>query len=79
MTRIRYIGLADPIQAFEDLTPYVGQLRALQMRCKPFGADYLALAIALDGVQTAAYHFTGRANFYAAEDRGQAAMKSPSS
>ena len=75
MTRVRYTGLPDPVNAFEALTPYVDQLRALQMRCKPFGADYLALAIALDGVQTAAYHFTGRPHFYAAEDRGQAAMR----
>jgi hypothetical protein len=76
MTRVRYTGLPDPVKAFEELTPFVDRLRQMQMRCKPFGADYLAIAIALDGLQTAAFHFTRRPHFWAAEDRGQSAMKS---
>ncbi|HEY8574406.1 hypothetical protein [Phenylobacterium sp.] len=76
MTRIRYTGISDPVKAFEELTPLVEQLRKLQMRCKPFGADYHAIGVAIEGLQTAAYHFTRRPHFWAAEDRGQGAMRS---
>jgi len=71
MTRVRYIGVRDPVRAFEELRPYVQQLRELQRQCKPFGADYLAIAIAIDGLTTAAYHFTKRPHFYAIEGKHQ--------
>ena len=68
MVRRTYVGLPDPVRNFEELRPYVGQLRAMQRTCKPFGRDYLAIAIALDGLETAAFHFTRRPHFYG--DRG---------
>jgi hypothetical protein len=75
MTRIRYPGFGDPLKAFESLAPLVDQLRAMQMKCRPFGPDYLALAITLEAMQTTAFHFTRRPHFYSAEDRGQAAER----
>lgn len=50
--------------AFEALRPYARQLRNLQARCRPFGRDWQALNIALQGLETAAFHFTGNADFY---------------
>lgn len=70
MTRVRYVGVPEPVREFEALRPYVDHLRRLQRGCKPFGRDYLALAIALDGLETAAYHFTRRPHFYAAAAHG---------
>lgn len=70
MTPVRYLGVADPVREFERLRPYVDQLRRLQRQCKPFGRDYLAIAIALDGLETAAYHFTKRPHFYAGSPHG---------
>ncbi|HPA37586.1 MAG TPA: hypothetical protein PLV04_02490 [Phenylobacterium sp.] len=67
MVQRAYVGLADPLREFEALRPYADQLRALQRRCKPFGRDYNAIAIALDGLETAAYHFTRRPHFYAVD------------
>lgn len=71
MVRQTYIGIGDPIQAFEDLEPYARRLRELQARCKPFGRDYHALAIALEGLESAAYHFTRRPHFYSNDGRHQ--------
>jgi hypothetical protein len=65
MTRLTYTGLQNPVREFELLRPYVDQLRQLQGQCKPFGRDYMAIAIALDGLESAAYHFTRRPHFYA--------------
>lgn len=50
--------------AFESLRPYHNRLRVLQARCRPFGRDWQALNIALQGLETAAFHFTGAAQFY---------------
>lgn len=61
----------DPIAAFEALRPDLERLRDLQRRCRPFGADYHALAIAIDGLERAAEHFTGRRHFYEAGGRHQ--------
>lgn len=69
MVRVTYVGLADPAQEFETLRPCVVRLRDLQRRCKPFGRDYHAIAIAIAGLETAAYHFTRQPHFYA--DSGQ--------
>jgi hypothetical protein len=70
MARQSYPGLRDPIGEFEALRPYVDQLRKLQQQCRPFGRDYLAIAIALDGLESAAYHFTRRPHFYAGRPHG---------
>ncbi len=64
MVRQTYVGLSDPVREFEALRPYAARLRALQRNCKPFGRDYHAIAIALDALETAAYHFTRRPHFY---------------
>ena len=69
MVRRTYIGVSDAVASFEALRPYDQQLRAMQRNCKPFGRDYFAIAIALDGLQTAAFHFTRRPHFYG--DRGE--------
>lgn len=67
MVRVTYVGLGDAVRRFEALQPYVNELRAMQRACKPFGRDYLAIAIAIDGLDSAAYHFTRRPHFYAAK------------
>jgi len=58
---------AEAIGAFKGLTPYVERLRDLQQRCRPFGRDYLALGIALQSLETAAFHFTREEAFYGAK------------
>jgi hypothetical protein len=62
---------SEAVAAFRALEPYNTALRLLQGRCRPFGRDYLALEIAKEGLETAAYHFTGEAAFYGA--RGDSA------
>lgn len=64
MVRQTYVGIGDPVTEFEKLRPFAAQLRALQRGCKPFGRDYHALAIAIEALETAAYHFTRRPHFY---------------
>lgn len=70
MARQIHASFGDPVRAFEALRPYVDQLRVMQRQCKPFGRDYHAIAIALEGLETAAYHFTRRPRFYQAEAGG---------
>ena len=69
MVRRTYVGVGDPVRRFEELRPYVRALRAMQFTCKPFGRDYLAIAIALDGLDIAAYHFTRQPHFYSLSTR----------
>jgi hypothetical protein len=69
MVRMTYVGLADPVGEFEALRPLVIRLGDLQRRCKPFGRDHHVLAVAMEGVDAAAYHFTRRPQFYAEDDR----------
>lgn len=52
------------VRIFQAFAPYVRELRQLQANCKPFGRDYMALAIPIDALETAAYHFTRRPHFY---------------
>lgn len=69
MVRQTYVGLGDQseaIRAFTSLAPYANELRRLQTSCRPFGRDYHAVAIALDGLESAAYHFTRWPHFYGA-------------
>ena len=42
----------------------VDRLRALQRSCRPFGRDYHAISIALDALDTTAFHFTRTPHFY---------------
>jgi hypothetical protein len=77
VVRMTYVGLGGPeaaVREFEALTLYVRKLVALQQECKLLGLDYMALGIALDAVETAAYHFTRRRHFYHAI-RGEAAAR----
>jgi hypothetical protein len=69
MVRMTYVGLGDAeaaVREFEYLTAYVRELMTLQGECKPLSADHAAFGIALDAVETAAFHFTRRRYFYQA-------------
>jgi hypothetical protein len=69
-----YYGLGPPDAAvgkFDALTPFVVELLSLQEECRPLGPDYMALGIALDGLQTAAFHFTRRRHFYHQLEEGR--------
>jgi hypothetical protein len=56
----------EAVAAFRALTPHAERLGMLQMRCRPFGRDYLALGIAIQSLETTAFHFTREAHFYGA-------------
>ena len=66
MVQRNYLGVSDPVKAFEELKPLVNQLITIRSRCKPFGRDYHAICIALEALDSTAYHFTRRPHFYAA-------------
>ena len=62
-----YSGLGPPdvaVAAFDRLSPWVIELLAMQGECRPMGPDYMAVGVALDGLQTAAFHFTRRPHYY---------------
>ncbi len=70
MVRQTYYGLGSreaAVTKFDTLKPFWAELRRLQGQCKPFGRDYLALGIALDALETAAFHFTRRPHFYGSQ------------
>ncbi len=52
--------------AFEALRPYANALRLMQGRCRPFGRDWQAIQVALQGLETTTFHFTHVAEFYGA-------------
>jgi hypothetical protein len=67
MVRVTYTGLGGreaAIDAFDDLRRYVLIIRAMQAKCWPLGPDDMALEIAVDGLETAAFHFTRRPLYY---------------
>lgn len=71
-------GLGDRTEAgraFVALRPYWADLSRLQQQCSPFGRDYLAIDIAKQGLETAAYHFTHAEHFYGT--RGDSAGRGP--
>jgi hypothetical protein len=49
---------------FDGLTPHVLLIRALQAKCWHLGPDDLALEIAVDGLESAAFHFTRRPLYF---------------
>lgn len=62
-----YQGLGPPgaaVHEFDALGTYATQLFMLQLECDPMGADDMALRVAIDGLGTAAYHFTRRRRYY---------------
>lgn len=62
--------LKDPDAAalvFDAFVPYANTLRLMQGGCRPFGRDYLAIAIAQESLDTAAFHFTRQARFFGAK------------
>lgn len=66
MVHRTYVGVTDPVRAFDALTPYVQIVRELQAKCHPLGVDDNALRIVVDGLETAAFHFTRRPLYYEA-------------
>jgi hypothetical protein len=66
MVQVRYLGVANPKAAFDALRPLRKQLIDLQMKCRPFGPDYLILDAAKTALDTAAYHFTREPDFFSA-------------
>lgn len=67
MVRITYTGLGDKeaaIREFDALKPHVLLIRALQAKCWPLGPDDMALEIAVDGLESAAFHFTRRPLYF---------------
>jgi hypothetical protein len=68
---------AEAVAAFLELRPYYDQLCALRLRCRPFGGDYLALGIAIDGLDTAALHFTRESAFYGARSDSSGPLRPP--
>lgn len=62
-----YYGLGPrevAVARFDSLAPFVVELLGLQAECPPMGMDYMAVGISLDGLETAAFHFTRRRNVY---------------
>lgn len=71
MVHRTYIGLGRgdaAISAFEGLRPYALKLYGLQAECEHGTADWAALGVAVGALETTAYHFTRRRDFY---DRSQ--------
>lgn len=69
MVHRTYVGLGPPdaaVREFDALSPYIEAILALRAECTPFSADHGAFGIAIDGAETAAYHFTRRRHYYEA-------------
>lgn len=64
MVRRTYTGVHDARREFEALGAAVEHLRRLQFNCRPFGPDYHALDVAIEGLRTAAFHFTKDPSIY---------------
>lgn len=63
--------------AFEALRPYASALRHLQSRCRPFGRDWQALNVAVQGLETTAFHFTGVPHFYGSRGDSAGPVRPP--
>lgn len=67
MVHRTYYGLGSldaAVREFDGLTPWAREMMGMRAECALMGPDYMAMGIALDGLQTAAYHFTRRRHFY---------------
>jgi hypothetical protein len=67
MVRMTYAGLGDryaAVRTFDGLKPDVLLIRALQAKCWPLGPDDMALQIAVNGLESAAFHFTRRPLYF---------------
>lgn len=67
MVHRTYQGLGSgeaAIREFDGLAPFASQLFALQQECVPMSADEMALRVATESLETAAYHFTRRRHYY---------------
>lgn len=66
MTHRTYTGIRAEraIVEFDALRPWVSHMIGMRAACTPLRADDFAILVALQGVQTAAYHFTRRRHFY---------------
>jgi hypothetical protein len=67
LARQTYVGLGpieSAVQEFNALAPYVLAMLDMRDECVPQGADWAAMGIAFDGLESTAYHFTRRRNFY---------------
>lgn len=67
MVHRTYVGLGPPeaaVREFAALEPWVLTMLGLQAECAQLGPDHMAVGIALDGLRTAAFHFTRRPDFY---------------
>lgn len=70
MVQKTYAGVTNAKAEFEGLKPAVEHLRKMQMNCRPFGRDYLIIAAAIDGLDTAAYHFLRHPRFFGIDGHG---------
>ena len=70
MSKQTYTGVHEPKTQFERLKPAVDIIRAMQRTCRPFGKDYMILGAAIDGLDTAAYHFTRHPGFFGTGGHG---------
>lgn len=60
-----YCGLGpNPVREFDALVPHVLIIREMQTKCAPMSRDDFALEIAVKSLETSAYHFTRRPQFY---------------
>jgi hypothetical protein len=88
--RPRFYGARDPApaapdlrdrgcgpQVFEQLRPYAAGLRGLQGRCRPFGRDWQAINVAVQGLETAAFHFTQTPQFYGSRSDSAGSTRPP--
>jgi hypothetical protein len=81
MVHRTYYGLGPvdvAVSEFELLTPYVTDLVALRRECQPLSLDKKAEQIAIDGIQTAAFHFTRIADFYGARGDSAGSLRASS-
>lgn len=67
----------EAVAAFDALAPYARALRLMQGGCRPFGEDYKAIAIPLECLETAAFHFTRIAHFYGSKSDSSGPLGAP--
>ncbi len=77
MARVRYLGVSDPKTVFEAFRPYRQRLIELELRCPPFGTEYLILNAAKSALDAAAHYFTGDPMFFAAKPEQSAWRPDP--